>query len=88
MIYALSRDGVFYLRPKELEIAILTDPPADADFRWDRISAKGEFFLYLAAERDMAKSAVLRHVSPSQYSDFAQLAVRFHEEGERNRFVS
>jgi ElaB/YqjD/DUF883 family membrane-anchored ribosome-binding protein len=29
-VHALSEDGVFYLRPKELEVAIRADPPADA----------------------------------------------------------
>ena len=49
--HALSIDGVFYLRPKELEVTIRANPPADADFRWDRISAKGAFLLYPAAKR-------------------------------------
>src|SRR5262245_26556289 len=87
-VHALPEDGVFYLRPKELEVAIRADPPADAHLRWNRISAKGAFLLYLAAERNVTKTAILCLFSPAQYPDLAQPAIRFHEEIERDRFLS
>ena len=49
-IHALPEVGVFYLRPKELEVAIRAEAPADAYLRRDRRSAKGAFLLYPAAD--------------------------------------
>src|SRR5262249_30247221 len=87
-VHALPEVGVFYLRPKELEVAIRADLPADADLRRDRISAKVAFFLYPATERNITKTAILCLVSPAQYSDLAQPAIRCHEECERDRFLA
>src|SRR6266498_2836290 len=85
---ALPEVGVSYLRPKELEVAIRAEAPTDTDLRRDRISAKGAFLLYPAAERYVAKTAILCLVSPAQYPDLAQPAIRFHEECERDRFLA
>jgi len=86
-VHGLSEDVVFYPRPKELEVAIRAEAPADAHLRWHRISAKGAFFPYLAAERNVVIAAVLCPVSPSQYPDLAQPSVRLYEEIERDRFL-
>src|SRR5262245_42528065 len=76
------------MRPKELKVTICADPPSNTHLRGDRISAKGAFFLYLAAERNVAIAAVLCLVPPAQYPDLAQLAIRLHKDGERDRFLA
>src|SRR5262245_35726738 len=87
-VHTLPEVSAFYLRPKELEVTIRAEAPADTDLRWDHISVKGAFLLYPAAERNVAKTAVLCLVSPAQYPDLAQPSVRFYEEIERDRFLS
>jgi hypothetical protein len=59
---------------------IRAEAPADGDLRWDRISAEVAFFMYLAAERNAAKTSILCLVSPAQYPDLAQPSVRLYEE--------
>jgi hypothetical protein len=78
--HALSKDGVFYLCSKELEITVRAEAPTDADLRWDRISAEVAFFLYPAAKRNVAKTAILSLVSPAQYPEFTQPTIRLYEE--------
>jgi hypothetical protein len=84
LLYAFCRSH----RAKELKVTICADPPANAHLRGDRISAKGAFFLYMAAERNVAIATILCLVPPAQYSDLAQPAIRLDKEGERNSFLA
>src|SRR5215468_7777411 len=75
-VHARSKDGVFYLRTEELEVAIRADPPANAHLRRDRISAKGSFFLYLAAAE--AHQAIASLCPPYEPFRGREDLARFH----------
>src|SRR5262245_22717213 len=85
---SLSKGGVFYLRPTELKVTICGDPPTHPHLRRDRISAKGAFFIHIATEWNVAIVTILCLVSPAQYSDLAQPAIRLYKEGESDSFLA
>lgn len=75
-------------RVSSIYLSLSAAPPANAHLRWNRISAKGAFFLYLTAERNVAITTILCQVSPEQYPDLALPAIRLHKEIECDSFIA